>query len=211
MHPIDEVGTTAAVQQCLGELDGVAGDSPADPFIRVLLERAANRLHMLCTSLLHRSYPRLTQAPLNLEAEELLSSVVLRLLKSLGKTRPKNVRMFFALANQHMRWELNDLARRLDKNELDVELFDSFAVAPESSGSQLGQDAQRILQAIEDLPEGEREVFSLVRVQGMTHPEAAEVLGISLKTVQRRLNRGLLVLSESLSDLRPDEAAAGET
>ena len=45
----------------------------------------------------------------------MLSSVVDRLLKALREVRPTTVRQFFALANQHMRWELNDLARRLDK------------------------------------------------------------------------------------------------
>jgi len=30
--------------------------------------------------------------------------------------RPQTVRQFFALANQHMRWQLNDLARRLDSS-----------------------------------------------------------------------------------------------
>jgi DNA-directed RNA polymerase specialized sigma24 family protein len=29
------------------------------------------------------------------------------------------------------------------------------------------------------------------------------VLGVSIKTVQRRLNRALLILSEELDDLRP--------
>ncbi len=43
---------------------------------------------------------------------------------------------FFALANQHMRSELNDLARRLDKQAPDVALLESLAVAPESSGSE---------------------------------------------------------------------------
>jgi hypothetical protein len=42
-----------------------------------------------------------------------LSAVVERLLKALRAARPQTVREFFALANQHMRWELNDLARRL--------------------------------------------------------------------------------------------------
>jgi len=60
-----------------------------------------------------------------------------------------------------------------------------------------------MLQAIGDLPEEEREVFDLVRIQGMTQLEAAEVLGVSNKTVQRRLNRALLILSEALGDLRP--------
>ena len=46
-----------------------------------------------------------------------------------------------------------------------------------------------MLEAIDDLPEDEREVFDLVRIQGLTQAEAAEVLGVSAKTVQRRLNR----------------------
>ena len=44
----------------------------------------------------------------------LKSAVAERLLKAMREARPVNVRQFFALANQHMRWELNDLARRLD-------------------------------------------------------------------------------------------------
>jgi hypothetical protein len=37
--------------------------------------------------------------------DELLSSVVERLLKAMREVRPPTVRQFFALANQHMRWE----------------------------------------------------------------------------------------------------------
>jgi DNA-directed RNA polymerase specialized sigma24 family protein len=42
----------------------------------------------------------------------------------------------------------------------------------------------------------------LVRIQGMTLLKAAEVLGVSNKTVQRPLNRALLILSEALDDRR---------
>jgi hypothetical protein len=38
-----------------------------------------------------------------------------RLLEAMREARPQTVRQFFALANQHMRWELDDLARRLDE------------------------------------------------------------------------------------------------
>jgi RNA polymerase sigma-70 factor (ECF subfamily) len=107
---MDEERTSAAVQRYLDEL---TGDAPAEPVVRALLDRAVRRLHLLCASLLHRSYPRLTRPPLNLQADELLSAVVERLLKALREVRPATVRQFFALANQHMRWELNDLARRL--------------------------------------------------------------------------------------------------
>ena len=74
----------------------------------------------------------------------------------------------------------------------------------------LTPDARRILEAIDDLPEDEREAFSLVRIQGLTQAEAAEVLGVSTKTVQRRLNRGLVLLAERLDDLRPTGEPPGE-
>ena len=61
-----------------------------------------------------------------------------------------------------------------------------------------------MLDAIDDLPEAEREAFDLVRIQGMTQAEAAEVLGVSAMTVKRRLNRGLQLLADALGDLRPD-------
>ena len=197
-----EEPTTAAVQRYL---DALTGERDADPIIRALLDRAVLRLRVLCTSLLYRSYPRLTQPPLNLQPDELLGGVVERLLKAMREVHPRNVRQFFALANQHMRWELNDLARRLDENTRAVELRDSLVPAPPTGteGSQVSPNARRMLEAIEDLPEEEREVFNLVRIQGLTQPEAASVLGVSAKTVQRRLNRGIVLLSDKLADLQP--------
>jgi RNA polymerase sigma factor (sigma-70 family) len=203
---MDDTRTTVAVQRFLNELAGVTGDSPAEPIVRQLLASAVDRLHLICCTLLYRNYPRLTKPPLNLQVEEMLSSVVERLLKAMRQVHPQTVRQFFALANQHMRWELNDLARRLDSQVKEAELRDSMIGLADSSGSQLSANAHRILEVIENLPDEEREVFDLVRIQGMTQPQAAEVLGISSKTVQRRLNRGLLTLSENLSDLRPASA-----
>ena len=104
-----------------------------------------------------------------------------------------------------MRWELNDLARRLDKQTRDFELLESLAVAPESSGSEISQSALKILNAIENLPEAEREVFSLVRIQGMAQSEAAEIMCVSTKTIQRRLNRSLLLLTQSLAEFQLGE------
>ena len=110
---------------------------------------------------------------------------------------------FFALANQHMRWQLNDLARRLDERTPMTDVDVSLVPAPASSGSPLSWTARHMLEAIENLPEDEREVFGLVRIQGMSQTDAAEVLGVSAKTIQRRLNRSLLMLTDTLGDLRP--------
>ncbi len=203
-----EEHTTAVVQRYLDEL---AADSPAEPIVRALLERAAHRLHVLCANLLYRSYPRLTKPPLNLETDEMLSGVVEGLLKAMRSIRPQTVRQFFALANQHMRWQLNDLARRLDEQPAVMELQEGIVPAPASSGSGISADGRRMLDAIDKLPDEEREVFGLVRLQGLTKTEAAEVLDVSAKTVQRRLNRARLLLAEELDDLRPKEEPAAES
>lgn len=205
---VDDSQTTVAVQQYLNDLADVRGDSEAEPIVRALLARALDRLHLLCARLLHRNYPRLTRGPLNLCPEEMLSAVVERLLKAMRQVRPPTVRQFFALANQHMRWELNDLARRLDEGAAAVELRESRVSAPpppadSAAASRPSPGLARILAAIEELPDDEREVFNLVRIQGMTQAEAALIVGVSAKTIQRRINRCLVLLGERLGDLGP--------
>jgi RNA polymerase sigma factor (sigma-70 family) len=102
-----------------------------------------------------------------------------------------------------MRWELNDLARRLDTQPAALILYKGIVPSTPRSVSKLSPNSVRMLSAIDELPDEEREVFYLARVQGMTQVEAGEVLRVSNKTVQRRLNRALLILSEALENLRP--------
>jgi RNA polymerase sigma factor (sigma-70 family) len=198
---MDESPTTVIIQRYL---DALPGDESTEPIVRELLEQAAGRLRLLCASFLYKSYPRLARPPVNLDADELLGGVVAGLLTALQKTRPPTVRRFFALANQHIRWQLNDLARRLDEQPRVGGLTDAgFVVSPYSTASGLSPDGRRMLAVIEELPEEEREVFDLVGIQGLTHGEVAVVVGVSEKTVQRRLNRARLLLAEGLADMRP--------
>jgi RNA polymerase sigma-70 factor (ECF subfamily) len=103
-----------------------------------------------------------------------------------------------------MRWQLNDLAGRLEERPAAAALAESGVAAPPASAdSRLSPGARRILEVIEGLPEDEREVFELVGIQGLTHAEAAAVVGVSQKTVQRRLHEARLLPAERLADLRP--------
>src|SRR5262245_10591756 len=192
--------TTVIVQRYLAEL---TCEGPVDPVVRLLLDRAFVRLQRFCATLLHHDYPRLTHPPLNLQTDELLSAVAERLLKALREVRPQTPREFFALAGQHMRWELKDVARRLDNQPVVVELREGQLPSPASSDSGLSPDGRRMLEVIDGLPEDEREAFDLVRIQGLTQVEAAELLSVTTRTVQRRLDRGLRLLTERLGDLRP--------
>ena len=160
--------------------------------------------------MIRRSYPRLARPPLNLSADEMLGAVAERLIKALREARPASVREFFGLANQHMRWELNDLARRLDEHTPPLAFEEHLVGRNTPSEPGFSANARRMLAALERLGEDEREVLGLVRIQGLTHDEAAEVLGVSTKTVQRRLNRARVQLVTLLEDLPQSEAAGGD-
>lgn len=64
------------------------------------------------------------------------------------------------------------------------------------------ETAHRIQRALAALPPRTREVFLLSRDQGLTYPAIAATLGISVKTVETLMGRGLRALREALGDER---------
>ena len=73
--------------------------------------------------------------------------------------------------------------------------------ASASSDTSLTPDSRRILAALDRLPEGECEAFDRVRTQGMSQAEAAQVLAVWVRTVHRRLSRGLRLRAATPGDL----------
>jgi RNA polymerase sigma-70 factor (ECF subfamily) len=179
----------AALQRCLNRLTQTADDADARQMVSEVISVAAGRILSLCDVTLTRHYPRLAKGPFNVHADELLGAVTERLIKAMRSVRPTYVREFFALVMKHIRWELNAVARRLDADRHEPLTTDVAVHEPEANDEQFSPLGQRILEAVNDLPEIDRDIFNMVRVSGMTHLNAAEVLGISERTVERRLSR----------------------
>jgi RNA polymerase sigma-70 factor (ECF subfamily) len=59
---------------------------------------------------------------------------------------------------------------------------------------------ERIAQAVERLPEEQREVFLLRQLQGLAFREIAEVVGVPANTVKSRMRYALERLQQILSD-----------
>src|SRR5262249_8477240 len=74
-----------------------------------------------------------------------------------------------------------------------------FALSCHHMGWEVNDRAQRLAKQRQD----EREAFDLVRIQGTSPSEAADVLEVSVRTVNRRLHRGLQLLAATLGDLYP--------
>ena len=204
----EERNTTASIQH---HLDRLGDEIPDSESVRVLLERSVTRLSVLCGNLLHRRYPRLTYPPLNLSTDELLSAVVERLIKAMREAKPNSVRQYFALAGQHMRWELNDLARRLDSERIAGTIDENFIADMAPSDSQLSDLCKQIFEEIDALPVERREVFELVRIQGLPVSDVARILNVTEVTVRRRLSRALSGLTSIFDDTSPKSNDPGST
>jgi RNA polymerase sigma factor (sigma-70 family) len=63
--------------------------------------------------------------------------------------------------------------------------------------------AEKILQIIAELPIGYRTVFNLYEIEGYTHQEIAEMLGISAGTSKSQLSKAKGLLQKKLIELDP--------
>ena len=129
----------------------------------------------------------------------------LRLYRSLESCHPASALHFYRLAGQQIRRTLIELARKhqgplgLAKNH-----DTGFMVAEESDsrGSEpltLEQWAE-FHEQVSALPEEMRDAFELLWYSGLEQQDAAKVLGISLRGVQRRWRNARLTLSRRLQE-----------
>jgi RNA polymerase sigma-70 factor (ECF subfamily) len=192
--------------QLLSLLDRMrAGDSAAaDELFRHL----GDRLMRLARKML-RGFPAVRRWE---ETPDVLQKTSLRLLQALRKVRPDSTRHFFALASKHLRYELLDLKEHYQPvnaaHHSDGIVGSSGTPAHEPVDPAPSLDELEewcaFHRQIDELREEEREVVDLHFYQGLTKAEAAELLGVDVRTVQRRWNAALHRLRSLRRDNQPE-------
>jgi RNA polymerase sigma-70 factor (ECF subfamily) len=195
--------TTLLVQRCLDRL------RTADPAAREeLLATACARLSRLARKMFHAD-GRLRQWE---ETDDVFQGAMVRLCRALGDVTPASPREFFRLAALQIRRELIDLARHYYgpagaavRHGTPPPIAGQTAPspgAPDPADSTLDPNKlaawSEFHEQIGRLPEEEREVFDLLWYQGLTHTEAAALLHLSTKTIQRRWHAACLRLHDAL-------------
>jgi RNA polymerase sigma factor (sigma-70 family) len=82
---------------------------------------------------------------------------------------------------------------RRERVEAPAEEADSLAEDPRD-GMEVSLDAKRVMQAMTQLPDEQREVVALILIEGFGYREAAEMLELPIGTVSSRLVRGRTAL-----------------
>jgi RNA polymerase sigma-70 factor (ECF subfamily) len=174
----------------------------------LLLDHACDRLLRLTRKMFH-SYPSLRRWE---ATDDVFNAALLRLSRSLDSVPVESVRHFFNLASRQIRRELLDLKKRYFGPEGLATNHHTDHQAPDQAGGTLYNRADEpedlatwssFHLRVDALPEEQREVVNLLFYEGLTQQEAAEVLGVGLRTIKRRWQEAKLQLHED-SDDGPD-------
>ncbi|MEZ4776090.1 MAG: RNA polymerase sigma factor [Bacteroidia bacterium] len=88
--------------------------------------------------------------------------------------------------------------RKLFSEPLEENIVDEDT-EEDRSGGLVDLDSQQIYQAIKNLPEGCRVIFTLYQLEGYDHQEISEILNVSVSTSKSQFHRAKKLLQESLS------------
>ncbi|MCP4247891.1 MAG: sigma-70 family RNA polymerase sigma factor [bacterium] len=141
------------------------------------------------------------------DADDLLQEVFVRLVRTIGgyqhdgrfegwlfriatnlaRDRVRRIRQAPAVLSLDVDQGQHDADR---ETSIATQLTDPLGPAPDTSLQQ-GEDADRLQQALGELPDAEREVILLRHFSGMSFAEVAEAMGTPLGTALARSHRGL--------------------
>jgi len=133
-------------------------------------------------------------------ADDLVQETMLQAMKSAASLRNFEAMdswLFSILTNC---WR-GHLRSRRELHEFDENDFFSDS-NPEEFSQQL-ETVSRVRHAVAELPQGQREVVTLVDLEGFSYAEVAEILSIPIGTVMSRLCRARQALKDRLLEIGP--------
>jgi RNA polymerase sigma factor (sigma-70 family) len=157
-----------------------------------LIERTYPRCYAIARRML-AEYPRVRS---EVDTGDVLHRGIEKLLKALGTFVPESLTHFYRFAAQHFRWDLLDLARKVQARDMATDPDAVLGQEPDRGGepSHLAQWTE-FQEGIDRLPEDLRAVVDLRFYQLLKLEEVARGLGISVRTAKRRWRQAVELLS----------------
>jgi RNA polymerase sigma-70 factor (ECF subfamily) len=132
-------------------------------------------------------------------AREIVHAVFVRIWENRADfdwEKPAKSYLFTAVYNRSMNF-VRDARRFVKQDDLHPHVEQGAVFANELEAAEL---ETRIQRAIRNLPDKCREVFELSRLEGKKYPEIAEIMNISVKTVESHMSKALALLRVDLKE-----------
>lgn len=179
----------------------------------ILLLDVTERLRRLTSKML-RAFPGVHRWE---ETDDIFQNAVLRIFQALKSTTFDSLEDFFRFASLIIRRELIDLSRRyegalgLGANEASLSALSASRASDRWDPDSDTYEPQRLAWwtefhlNVDHLSEEERQVFDLLWYQELTQTEAASILNLSERTIQRRWQQARLKLYDLLQGHLPKD------
>ncbi|WP_298417932.1 RNA polymerase sigma-70 factor [uncultured Kordia sp.] len=133
------------------------------------------------------------------QAEDIVQEAFIKLWKNCAKVIFTKAKSFlYTVANNTF---LNEVAH--EKVVLKYKQQNTGKVSNETPEFILREKEfqEKLQRTIAKLPEGQREVFLLNRIDKKTYKEIAEIIGLSVKAVEKRMHKALVTLRKEIGKI----------
>jgi len=133
------------------------------------------------------------------DAEDAVQEIFIDVWKNAARfdsSKASEVTFIAMIARRRLIDRIRHLTRRISPDSLDNILLEPFSRSDKVM--QTGLEAEQAAEALRNLRPEQQQVLNLSIVQGMSHQEISERLGIPLGTVKTHARRGILQVREDL-------------
>lgn len=135
-------------------------------------------------------------------AEDIIQNVFMKIWINRASLRPDQSihNYIYVLSKREMLNHIRDRKAYVQVERLVITEQPSEEVTDQSMA--LKELDERIRRFIADMPEQRRKVFLLSRYRGLTNKEIAEMMGLSVRTVDRHINLALTSLKKEFMNIK---------
>jgi RNA polymerase sigma factor (sigma-70 family) len=133
------------------------------------------------------------------EAEDILIAGFMRVFEKIGQYKHEG-----SFEGWLRRVMVNEALGYIRKNKsiyMEVEIDKADYQSDYNTEASTHLEAEELLQLVQGLPTGYKTVFNLYAIEGYSHKEIADMLGISENTSKSQLSRARALLQQQLADL----------
>ena len=160
---------------------------------KVVYERYAGKMLAVCTRYCANRD----------DAEEVMIDGFMRVSEKIEQFREDGS---FEVWNRRVKVTESLMFLRKNKQWRQEVSIDDVTVEPDYAWADTAVNENDLLRMVNQLPDGYRTVFNLYAIEGYSHAEIAEMLGISEGTSKSQLSRARMLLQANIKKLEQDSA-----
>ncbi len=139
-------------------------------------------------------------------AQEIVQDTFIKMFKSMNNYDEAKGTIDGYMRKVAVRFALKRLnKKRIPVNIIEENIYDKFQLEPKAIQKLESDD---LMELIKSLPEGYRQVFNLYVIEGHSHKEIADMIGIKEVSSRSNLSRAKEILRKKLIELKPYESWA---